>query len=130
MSGRPRTGLKPLVSQFQVGIPPLRRPEIVIMALTFPNPCRSYDPARSVVRFWGYENAMEKSFLVDEEMLRRLQPGVRREEAALLDAFDMNQDLIHAAAKKAYGRGGKGFYLLTATDFGVARTQSAPWQTG
>ncbi len=95
------------------------------MALSFPNPCRSYDPMRSIVRFWGYENAMENAFIVDEDSLRRLQPGVRRDEAGLLNAFDLNRDLIYAAAAKAYQRGGNGFYCLTAADFGVRRVQAA-----
>lgn len=95
------------------------------MALSFPNPCRSYDPSRCVVRFWGYESAMENSFVVDEDILRRLQPGARRDEAGLLNAFDLNRDLIHAAAVKAYKRGGNGFYHLTNADFGVARTHAA-----
>ncbi len=94
------------------------------MALSFPNPSRSYDATRSVVRFWGYENAMEKSFLVDAGILRRLQPGVRRDETGLLNAFDLNRDLIHAAALKAYQRGGDGFYHLVEADFGVSRTQA------
>ena len=94
------------------------------MTLSFPNPCRSYDASRCVVRFWGYENAMENAFLVDENILRRLQPGVRRDEADLLGAFDLNRDLIHAAALKAYRRGGNGFYQLTHADFGVSRSQA------
>jgi hypothetical protein len=94
------------------------------MTLSFPNPCRSYDATRCVVRFWGYENAMENAFLVDENVLRRLQPGVRRDETDLLCAFDLNRDLIHAAAEKAYERGGNGFYHLTDADFGVSRNQA------
>lgn len=95
------------------------------MALSFPNPCRSYDAMRRVVRFWGYESAMEKSFIVDADMLRRLRPGVRCNEASLLDAFDLNRDLIHAAAAKAYQRGGDGFYPLIAADFSVRRAQTS-----
>ena len=94
------------------------------MALSFPNPCRSYDASRCVVRFWGYENAMENAFLVDEAILRRLHPGVRHDEADLLGAFDLNLDLIHAAAVKAYRRGGNRFYHLTDADFGVSRSQT------
>jgi len=94
------------------------------MALIFPNPSRSYDAARRVVRFWGYENAMERSFIVDEDMLRRLQPGVRRDEEGLLDAFDQNRDLIQTAAANAYQRGGNGFYPLNASDFAVRRAQT------
>jgi Protein of unknown function (DUF1488) len=97
---------------------PLRK---IAMALRFPNPCRSYDASRGVVRFWGYDDAMESLFLVDENMLRRLQPGARRDEEGLLNAFDLNRDLIHAAAVKAYRRGGDGFFHLIGADFGVNR---------
>ena len=45
------------------------------MALNFPNPCRSYDATRRAVRFWGHEGAMEASFFINEDALRRLQPG-------------------------------------------------------
>ncbi len=87
------------------------------MALSFPNQSRSYDATRHAVRFWGYDRAMETSFFVMAEALRRLQPDVRFDEAALLSVFDSNRDLICAAATKAFARGGKGSYDLTAADF-------------
>jgi hypothetical protein len=85
--------------------------------LNFPNQSRVFDPTRRAVRFWGYDGAMEWSFFVTEDALRRLQPDLRRDETSLLDAFDSNRTLIYAAAMKAYTRGRKGSYELAATDF-------------
>jgi hypothetical protein len=87
------------------------------MALNFPNQCRSYDSTRRAVRFWGHDSAMETSFFVIEDALKRIQPDMRFDEAGFLHAFDLNRDLIYAAALKAYGRGRKGSYDLMPADF-------------
>jgi hypothetical protein len=87
------------------------------MALNFPNVSRSFDATRRAVRFWGHDSAMEASFFVTEDALKRVQPGMRFDEAGLLDAFDTNRDLIYAAAVKVYGRGHKGSYDLESSDF-------------
>jgi len=87
------------------------------MALTFPNRCRFFDATRRAVRFWGHDSAMEVSFFVSEEALKRVQPDMRFNETALLSAFDANRDLIHAAAAKVYARGRKGSYDLVTSDF-------------
>ena len=42
------------------------------MALRFPNNSRSYDATRRAIRFWGYDSAMEASFFVDVEALKRI----------------------------------------------------------
>ncbi|MBX9842850.1 MAG: DUF1488 domain-containing protein [Xanthobacteraceae bacterium] len=86
-------------------------------ALSFPNLSRSYDSTRCAVRFWGYDSAIETSFFVMADALRRLQPGLRPEEDELLRAFDSNRDRICAAAAKVYRRGGKGSYELGPADF-------------
>ena len=52
--------------------------------LSFPNPSRIFDPTRRAVRFWGHDSAMEWSFFVTENALKRLQPNVERSEASLL----------------------------------------------
>ncbi len=70
------------------------------MALSFPNQSRSYDSTRRAVRFWGHDSAMEASFFVTEEALKRVQPGMQFDEAGLLGAFDANRDLIYATAAK------------------------------
>ena len=87
------------------------------MALAFPNPSRSYDDSRHVVRFWGYESSMEASFFIDESALRRLQPDLRADEPGFLHAFDAHRVQIHAVAVKVHGRGRRGSYDLTAADF-------------
>ena len=85
--------------------------------LNFPNRSQIFDSTRRAIRFWGYDSAMEWSFFVTEDALKKLQPNVPRDEASLLVAFDANVALIHAAAVKAYRRDRKGSYELGAADF-------------
>jgi len=87
------------------------------MAISFPNPSRSYDMTRRAVRFWGYDSAMETSFFVSEDALQRIQPDMRFDAAGLLSAFDLNRELIYAIAAKVYKRGHKGSYDLLCDDF-------------
>ena len=87
------------------------------MALNFPNQSRAYDATRRAVRFWGYDSAMEASFFVTEDALKRVQPDARFDEAGLLGAFDANRDLIYQAAARVYARGHKGSYNLDSADF-------------
>jgi hypothetical protein len=87
------------------------------MALIFPNQSRSYDATRHAVRFWGHDSAMEVSFFVTEDALKRIMPGMRFDEAGLLGAFDANRDLIYATATKVYARGRRGSYDLVSGDF-------------
>lgn len=87
------------------------------MALTFPNPSRSYDLTRHSVRFWGYQNALECSFFVSFEALAQMHPGLKTDEVGLLDAFDAHRDLIYRAAAKVFARGRKGSYELKSADF-------------
>jgi len=87
------------------------------MTLSFPNQSRSYDATRRAVRFWGHDSAMEAPFFVNEGALKRIQPGMRIDEAGLLKAFDLNRNLIYATAAKVYRRGRKGSYDLLPTDF-------------
>jgi hypothetical protein len=72
------------------------------MALNFPNPSRSYDATRRAVRFWGHDGPMEAAFFVNEDALRRIEPGMESDEAGLLGAFDSHRDLIHATAVRIY----------------------------
>ena len=86
------------------------------MALMFPNASRSYDATRRAVRFWGYESAMEWSFFVTEDALKRLDPAMDCDETGMLGAFDAHRDRICAAAVKVYGAAQKGSYELGAAD--------------
>ena len=85
--------------------------------IDFPNHCRSYDPTRRAVRFWGHDSAIEASFLINEDALTRIQPDARADESGFLNAFDSNRDLICAAAAKVYVRGSRGSYDLVAANF-------------
>lgn len=87
------------------------------MALNFPNRSRSYDATRRAVRFWGYESAMESSFFVAEDALKRIQPDMEFDDAGALHAFDANRQLIYATAARVYARGRKGSYNLMSDDF-------------
>jgi hypothetical protein len=86
------------------------------MSLNFPNTSRSFDATRRAIRFWGYDSAMENSFFMTEEALRRLHPSASSDEAGLLRAFDAHRDRILAIARKVYARGRKGSYELRASD--------------
>lgn len=88
-----------------------------LMTLNFPNASRSYDATRHLVRFWGYDGALEVSFLVEVSALRKLMPQMSSLEAGCLEAFDAMRERILEAARKAYGRTGGGPYLLAAADF-------------
>ena len=63
------------------------------MPLSFLNPSRSYDSTRRAVRFWGNDSAMEASFFVTEDALKRIEPDMRFDEPGLLIAFgDASRD--------------------------------------
>jgi Protein of unknown function (DUF1488) len=85
--------------------------------IEFPNHSRSYDQTRRAVRFWGYDSAMEASFFIEEDALRRIQPDAPPDEPGFLQAFDSNRDLICAAAARIYVRGSKGSYDLVVANF-------------
>src|ERR1700704_429921 len=88
-----------------------------VMCLNFPNQSRSFDATRRAVRFWGHDSAMESSFFVTEDALKRVQPDMRFDETGLLSAFDSHRELIYATAAKVYARGRKGSYNLITADF-------------
>ena len=87
------------------------------MALMFPNASRSFDATRRAVRFWGHDSAMEWSFFVTEDALKRVHPAMDRDEAGMLKAFDAHRDVIRAAAATVYARQQKGSYELGIADF-------------
>jgi uncharacterized protein DUF1488 len=87
------------------------------MALSFPNQSRSYDVTRRVVRFGGYDSAMESSFLVTEDALKRVQPDIQFDETGSLHAFDSNRSLIYAAAAKPLRVARKALYVMGKADF-------------
>jgi len=86
------------------------------MALMFPNQSRSYDATRRAVRFWGHDSAMEWSFFVTVDALKRLHQEMTEDEAGMLRAFDAHRERILAAASKAYGARRRGSYELGVAD--------------
>ncbi|MDH3377268.1 MAG: DUF1488 domain-containing protein [Gammaproteobacteria bacterium] len=89
------------------------------MELNFPNPSRSFDAAKNRIRFWGYDSAMEISFFVEADALKKLCPEMSNVEAGFLKAFDAARTRIHKVANKAYARRSNGSraYILAAKDF-------------
>jgi len=90
------------------------------MALAFPNPSRSYDEARKAIRFAGHDGMFEVSFFVEIKALGKSIPdlSVRSAlEAACLSAFDASRPAIQKVAQRAYTRGHREIYTLTAADF-------------
>jgi Protein of unknown function (DUF1488) len=87
------------------------------MAIDFPNQSRSYDPRHHGIRFWGHDDALEVSFLVEEDAIAQIDRTTLATEADFLSAFDSHRDRIIAAARKAYSRRGGGFYVLPASSF-------------
>jgi hypothetical protein len=89
------------------------------MSLSFPNPSRSFDATRSRVCFWGYDSAIEVSFFVEADALKRLCPEMDSAETGFLNAFDAARGRIHEVANKVYVGGSKGHYnyVLAEEDF-------------
>ena len=87
------------------------------MTLSFPNQSRFYDATRRAIRFWGHDSAIEASFFVDPDALKRIKPDMPPDEAGFLSAFDSNRKLIYTTAAEVYERRRKGSYDLVAADF-------------
>lgn len=87
------------------------------MTLNFPNASRSYDEARNLVLFWGYDSALEICFFLDASALLKLVPETKNLDADCLEAFDAARERIFDAARKVYSRRRRGPYFLSASDF-------------
>ncbi|CAB3793576.1 DUF1488 domain-containing protein [Paraburkholderia fynbosensis] len=81
--------------------------------LNFPNPSRVYDASRHGVCFWGYDNSREVAFLVDDKMLKKLNPDILEDELALLAAFDRNRVQILEFARNVYNGGTQSRYTIS-----------------
>jgi hypothetical protein len=90
---------------------------MINLVIDFSNHSRSYDQTRRAVRFWGHDSAIEASFYISEDALRRIQPNSQADEFGFLNAFDRNRDLICAAAARIYVRGSRSSYDLVAANF-------------
>jgi len=81
--------------------------------LKFPNPSRSYDAARHCVCFWGYDDSREITFMIDDAMLRNLQPGVGSDERSLLGAFDEFREKVLEIANRQFVGGPQNLYSIS-----------------
>ena len=86
------------------------------MALNFPNLSRSFDARKLCIRFWGHDASFEIPFFIAVEALWRVDPDATADEPGMLSAFDLNRDLIFAAAERAYRRNRHASYTLSASD--------------
>jgi hypothetical protein len=87
------------------------------VALSFPNLSRSYDAAGRRVRFWGYDDAIEIAFFVEESALLQVDPKTVDIEAAVLQTFDAALDQIREVACKLHSFNKRRFHVLVAGDF-------------
>ena len=81
--------------------------------LKFPNPSRSYDAARHCVCFWGYDDSREITFMIDDAMLRNLQPGVGSDERSVLGAFGELREKVLEIANRQYVGGPQNRYSIS-----------------
>lgn len=72
------------------------------MPLNFPNHSRSFEAKSNRVRFWGHDSALEITFLLEGNALRKLCPAAGPGEPGMLRAFDDGVERIHAVARKVY----------------------------
>ncbi len=82
------------------------------MALSFPNPSRSYDASRHGVLFWGYDNAREITFLVEDRVLMNFDSDLGADEAGVLASFDRHRNEILEIAMALYAEGRQTLYTL------------------
>ena len=90
------------------------------MTLSFPNNSRSFDEAKNRVRFWGYDSAIEISFIVEGDALKKCSQQLCNTEAEFLKAFDATRQRIHEVAEKVYSnrpKPGSYSYMLGTKDF-------------
>jgi hypothetical protein len=87
------------------------------MALSFPNPTRSYDTKHHCVRFWGYDGTFEVSFTVEQRVFDGMSPDAAKDESGTLKIFDKYRDKILGVARRVYRGRHPGAYTLVASDF-------------
>lgn len=89
--------------------------------LNFPNPSRSYDETRHGVLFWGYDQALEVAFVVEESALSKVGLETKTDAAGFLNTFDINRERICEVAGNIYSRRHKASHVfsftLTDSDF-------------
>ncbi|WP_454754642.1 DUF1488 domain-containing protein [Cupriavidus necator] len=82
------------------------------MALSFPNPSRSYDGTRHGGWFLGYDNAREITFFVEDRVLMNFDSTLGSDEAGVLASFDRHRNEILKIAMALYAEGRQTLYTL------------------
>jgi hypothetical protein len=90
-----------------------KNPRDPTMSLNFPNPSRSYDAFHHCVNFWGYDNAREIAFTVNNSVISNLSPSAGSDEPAVLAAFDRHRDQILSLARGLYSGGSQNRYTIS-----------------
>jgi len=83
------------------------------MALSFPNPSRSYNESVHGVRFWGYDKTFEITFFIEEGALLKVNTNTKADEVGFLETFDINLNRIRKLAGKIYSRRRKASYVFS-----------------
>jgi hypothetical protein len=65
------------------------------------------------VCFWGYDDAREIAFLVDDTLLTKLNPDMDIDESSLIAIFDRHRDRILGLARAAYKGGRQNRYTIS-----------------
>lgn len=87
------------------------------MSLAFPNPSRNYDDQHKRIQFAGYDGMFRVMFSVTVDALSKSKPSGLDAERVFLAAFDDARPTIEKVAEKAYRRGKRSNFELTAADF-------------
>lgn len=90
------------------------------MALSFPNPSRSFDESRKGVRFVGHDGVFEVPFFIEADALAKAGGAIARLDASQADclsAFDRLRATIHDVARTIHASRRRSSYTLNASDF-------------
>lgn len=90
------------------------------MTLSFPNPTRTYDETRSLIRFIGHDGLNQILFLLPIAVFDREGVPGRRKERDYLLAFDRLRDRILTTARQAYQSRRRHTIELDLSEFGSA----------
>lgn len=90
------------------------------MALSFPNPSRSFDESRKGVRFVGHDGVFEVPFFIEADALAKADGSTARldvSQADCLSAFDRLRATIHDVARTIHASRRRTSHILNASDF-------------
>lgn len=91
------------------------------MTLSFPNPTRWFDEARSAIGFVAHDGLRTITFFVDAAVFSGASAGSARDGSQVpidyMSAFDRLRATIHDVAREAYSNGRVDCYRLTPGDF-------------